>query len=126
MNHLLDEEREDFRVRLDVILHRPHDPWPPIDPMGWVKERQYNRRELTATRESFVVEREKSLAWLATLTTADWETVAPAPWGKIRAGDMLTAWIAHDMLHMRQLVELHWAWHVRHAHPFVTRYAGEW
>ena len=32
LNHLLDEEREDFRVRLDYTLHRPGEPWPPIDP----------------------------------------------------------------------------------------------
>ena len=28
--HLYDEEREDFRQRLDIMLHRPAEPWPPI------------------------------------------------------------------------------------------------
>ena len=31
VGHLYDEEREDFRYRLDVMLHRPHAKWPPND-----------------------------------------------------------------------------------------------
>ena len=27
--HLYDEEREDFRQRLDIMLYRPDDKWPP-------------------------------------------------------------------------------------------------
>ncbi|MGH7317890.1 MAG: DinB family protein, partial [Candidatus Rokuibacteriota bacterium] len=46
VGHLLDEEREDFRPRLDVILHRPHETWPPIDPAAWVTARGYNDRDL--------------------------------------------------------------------------------
>ena len=30
--HLLDEEKEDFGQRVDFTLHKPGDPWPPIDP----------------------------------------------------------------------------------------------
>src|SRR5512137_697530 len=54
--HLYDEERHDFRQRLDIILHRPHEPWPPIDPAGWVTARQYNNRELTEALDGFVAE----------------------------------------------------------------------
>jgi hypothetical protein len=32
VNHLYDEERLDFRVRLDRVLHHPGKPWSPIDP----------------------------------------------------------------------------------------------
>ena len=42
VNHLADEEVEDFRHRLDLTLHRPGEPWPPIDPEVWARERQYN------------------------------------------------------------------------------------
>lgn len=38
INHLYDEEREDFRERLDQILHRPDEPWSQIDPQSWVIE----------------------------------------------------------------------------------------
>ena len=54
INHLRDEEKEDFRVRLDIVLHRPDQPWPPIDPQGWVTERQYNQRELEQSLEDFL------------------------------------------------------------------------
>ena len=35
LNHLCDEEREDFRQRLDLLLHHPGEPWPPVDPETW-------------------------------------------------------------------------------------------
>ena len=57
VNHLYDEERLDFRVRLDIILHRPEEPWPRIDPQGWVTERRYNERELAPSLEAFLAER---------------------------------------------------------------------
>ncbi|MCO5186298.1 MAG: DinB family protein [Anaerolineae bacterium] len=127
VNHLLDEEREDFRVKVDILLHRPMDPWPPIDPEGWVTTRQYNERDFAESLAAFTAERERSLDWLQTLKSADWNAAGPAPWGgTIRAGDMLAAWVAHDLLHMRQLVELHYALTLEAAQPFGVRYAGQW
>lgn len=32
VNHLYDEEREDFRRRLELTLAAPERDWPPIDP----------------------------------------------------------------------------------------------
>jgi hypothetical protein len=32
INHLYDEEREDFRKRLALVLDNPDEPWPAIDP----------------------------------------------------------------------------------------------
>jgi hypothetical protein len=126
VNHLYDEEREDFRVRLDIILHDPERPWPPIDPPGWVKARKYNERELRVSLESFLAERRASLEWLDSLKAPNWEATVEAPWGPIRAGDMFAAWAAHDMLHTRQLVELHYARILELAAPYRTRYAGPW
>ena len=127
VNHLLDEEREDFRVRLDIILHRPDTPWPPIDPQGWVITRKYNRRNWHTSLAAFSAERAQSLDWLQSLNDPDWHTVAPTPWGgEIRAGDMLAAWLAHDLLHIRQLVELRWSHTLEAVEPYLTRYAGEW
>lgn len=125
INHLYDEERFDFRVRLDIILHRPDEPWPPIDPQGWVTSRQYNGRELQASLEGFLSEREASLQWLESLAP-NWESVYQARFGSIRAGDMFAAWVAHDLLHMRQLVELLWEYTLTLADPYSVRYAGDW
>lgn len=129
VNHLLDEEREDFKVRLDYTLHRPGEPWPPIDPGGWVTARGYNDRDLDASLAAFLRERDASLAWLGGLAgpdTPDWEIARDMPFGPIRAGDILAAWVAHDLLHTRQIVELHWAYSTTALEPYKPDYAGEW
>jgi hypothetical protein len=126
INHMYDEERKDFRVRLDIILHHPDQPWPPIDPGGWVTERKYNQRDLSQSVANFQQERETSLAWLKGLSEPNWGVAVAAPFGEVRAGDMFAAWVAHDLLHTRQLVELHWLYTLRAVQPFRVEYAGEW
>jgi hypothetical protein len=126
MCHLLDEERYDFRVRLEITLQRADEPWPPIDPVGWVTARNYNQQDLRVIQQGFLEERAASLVWLEGLAWAAWETAYEAPWGSIRAGDLLASWVAHDLLHMRQLVELHWSYNEEQVESYSTRYAGEW
>lgn len=124
--HLCDEEREDFRYRLDVMLRRPHETWPPNDPEGWVLARSYNQRSLAEMLDNFQAERNQSLAWLAGLPAPDWTAVYQAPWGPMKAGDMLASWVTHDNLALRQIVELRYAWIRRAVEPYDPAYAGEW
>jgi hypothetical protein len=125
--HLLDEEREDFRQRLDIILHRPGEAWPPIDTAGWVTSRKYLEQDYTEALNDFFVERIKSLAWLKTLENPKWDQEVMAPWDKpIKAGDMFAAWVAHDNLHIRQLVELRRARIEKITQPYGVYYAGDW
>jgi len=125
INHLLDEEREDFPVRLDHILHRPGESWPAIDPQGWVVERAYNRRDFAESLDKLLRERQKSLVWLQSQGKIDWQASRQAPWGQpIRAGDMFAAWAAHDLLHLRQLTELKLAYAGHLARPYQVEYAG--
>lgn len=126
INHLYDEEIEDFRAHLDLILHRAGEPWPGIDPGGWVIERRYNERDLAQSLRDFQLAREESLSWLSGLAAPDWQAVYEAPFGQITAGDMMAAWVAHDLLHLRQLVELQWAHTTRLIQPYRVRYAGVW
>lgn len=126
VNHLRDEEQEDFRVLLDLALHRPNAPRPEIAPQAWVTERRYNERDLGESWQGFVGAREAALIWLQGLSAPDWEATYQAPWGPIRAGDIFAAWVAHDLLHMRQLVELHWAYTLRRVEPYKPDYAGDW
>lgn len=127
VNHLYDEEREDFRVRLDIILHDPSRPWPPIDPPGWVLARRYNERDLEESLNKFLAARQASLRWLDALDGPDWGAVCEAPWGgTVHAGDMFAAWVTHDQLHMRQLVELHRLRTEQAAQPYDLGYAGDW
>jgi hypothetical protein len=124
--HLYDEEREDFREHLDFILHRRHEEWHPIAPTAWVKLRKYNQQNFKSMQRKFFKEREKSLAWLKTLKRADWNTIYKSKWGAMRAGDMFASWVAHDNLHIRQLVELRRTHIERITKPFKIKYAGEW
>jgi hypothetical protein len=126
VNHLYDEEREDFRVRLDMTLRVPDQPWPPIDPAGWVVERGYNARDLETSLRDYVTERRRSLEWLETLEAPDWDASHEARFGLMKAGDILASWVGHDWLHTRQLVELHRAFTLRLAEPYQLDYAGPW
>ena len=127
LGHLLDEERHDFRKRLDILLHRPEEAWEPIDPQGWVIAHNYNEQDFDKTLDAFHAERQKSLVWLKELQEPNFEQEAMAPWGKpIKAGDMFAAWVAHDNLHIRQLVELRRSRIERITQPYILEYAGEW
>ena len=127
INHLYDEEREDFRQRLDYILHRPGEPWPPTNPQGWVTERRYNERDLSTSLQNFLDERQKSLTWLASLGNPNLEQTETHPiMGKFYAGDMLASWVLHDVLHLRQLVELKYFLLQDVLQPYDASYAGEW
>ena len=126
MCHLYDEEREDFREHLDFILHRQHEEYHVIDPQRWVKERKYNERNFEEMREKFFAERKQSLEWLIEFSNMDLETTYMSEYGTVTAGEMFASWVAHDNLHIRQLVELR-----RHrieniTQPYDIRYAGEW
>jgi hypothetical protein len=124
--HLYDEEREDFRTHLEHIIQHPQEPWPAIDPQGWVTERAYNQRNFSEALAAFLEERDRSLAWLRGFSEQDWEVASEAPFLRITAGDMLVSWLAHDNLHIRQLVELQRVRLLRLAAPYDVRYAGEW
>jgi hypothetical protein len=76
-----------------------------MNPTRGVTDRS-RQRELGRALEMFVAKREKSLAWLKTLEAPNWDAAHEAPFGQIKAGDVLAAWAAHDLLHLRQLIEL--------------------
>jgi hypothetical protein len=126
VNHLYDEERDDFRTRLRLLLERPGERWPPIDPPRWASERGYNARDLGESLDNFRRERETSLVWLRGLSAPDWQARYEHPQGTISAGDLLASWLAHDFLHVRQMARLHWEYASHLAAPYATRYAGDW
>jgi hypothetical protein len=133
MCHLADEEVEDFGARLSFTLSRPAGSeagagtWPPIDPRGWPESRGYNRRDLALELERFLAARRGSLAWLASLDDPDWTHAYPHPSiGPITAGDLLTSWVAHDHIHIRQLNRLQREYLVGVLSPYSPRYAGRW
>ena len=124
--HLHDEERLDFRARLDAILTMPAESWEPIDPEGWVSSRRYNLQDFDDAKERFFTERSKSLDWLRGLENAEWGASHTSSLGPITAGDMFASWVAHDNLAIRQLVELRRARLERITRPHSIDYAGPW
>ncbi len=126
--HLLDEEREDFRVRLRSTLEDAARPWPALDLAGVAEKRRYNERDLTTTLDEFVRERRSSVAWLRSLPEAtDFRTAYQHPrFGPVYAGDLLASWAAHDALHLRQIAKRLHAMAADDAPGFAIAYAGEW
>ena len=124
--HLYDLEREDFREHLDFILHRQDEEYHVIDPQAWIMERRYNEQDLRAMQEKFFEERQNSLEWLKGLTNADWDITYTSQYGSVTAGEMFSCWVAHDNLHIRQLVELRRARIEKITRPYPLEYAGEW
>lgn len=124
--HLRDEEQADFPARLESILNSPNEAFAMIDPQGWVTERKYNQQDFEKSKESFFAQRARSLEWLKSLAGADWEITHTDQYGSVTAGEMFAAWVAHDNLHIRQLVELRRARIENITKPYPVEYAGEW
>lgn len=124
INHLHDEELNDFPMRLDLLLHQPEASWPPIDPESWVTEKKYNQRDFTESLKRFLDARHRSIQWFEKLDEPDWKNTYDHPKaGKISAGDLLAAWTAHDFFHLKQMADLQIAYVVRLAEPFSISYA---
>ncbi|HEU4716874.1 MAG TPA: DinB family protein [Bacteroidia bacterium] len=124
--HLRDEEKEDFRARLQSVLEDPSKAFSPIDPQGWVLSRRYGEQKFDEAAEAFFREREASLAWLASLKNPAWENTYLHPAiGPMSAKFILSNWLAHDYLHMRQIMKLKYDY-LGFCSEENLGYAGEW
>jgi len=125
--HLLDEELEDFRARLKHTLETPEQPLPPIDPEGWVTSRKYMEHDFDKAVIDFLSEREQSVAWLRSLHNPAWKNAHPHPkFGPLSAEMFLANWLAHDYLHIRQIIRLRYHYLEHAASEVKLRYAGKW
>jgi hypothetical protein len=126
VGHLIDEERDDFRLRVDLTLNHPGEKWPAIHPSAWVTERKYNERDLQQSLNAFLAERDQSLVFLKGLESPNWNASHLSDYGERKAGELLSSWVAHDHLHMRQLIELRWFRVQKITAPYAIEYAGDW
>ena len=125
LNHLCDEERADFRLRLDYTLNRPGETWPIWQPLKLVEERNYNQLAFDTSLTDFTDERKKSIQWLQELGEINWEADYIHPEiGRMTAGDLMAAWLAHDYLHLRQIANTKLEYLRQLAQPYSLRYAG--
>lgn len=126
VSHLYDEEREDFRTRLNMILESPGNPFPGIDPTGWVTDRNYMGNSYEKTLMNFLNERTHSILWLQSLSSPNWENVTIHPLlGPLSAKMMLANWLAHDYLHIRQISKLKFDYLSEMSEENLS-YAGNW
>jgi DinB superfamily len=124
--HLYDEEREDFRIRTKHILEQQEGLWPSIDPQNWPSQRNYMQYDYEETIHKFLLEREKSIAWLRSFQNPDWDRFYMHPKvGKVPARLLLKNWLAHDYLHFRQITRTRYEY-LKTLGSEPVDYAGEW
>jgi hypothetical protein len=124
--HLCDEEMEDFRPRVKSILENPDLPLNPINPVGWVVERNYIKQDYEKMLNNFFNERIKSLEWLSELNSQSWDNVHKHPkFGDISTKMIFTNWLAHDYLHIRQIIRLKYDY-LKSVTGENLSYAGDW
>ena len=127
--HLGDEEREDFRARLAHVLEKPHTSMPAINPSKWVVERNYMDQDYDEKVEEFLLERKKSVEWLESLTldSDKWSNVYEhEQLGSMSADLFLSNWLAHDLLHIRQITRLKYFYLKKVLSDESLDYAGRW
>ncbi len=129
VNHLADEDADDFRARLRSTLEDPARPWPPTDPEGWAVQREYQERELGESLARFERERAETIRWLRSLNNPDWKKAYMHPrHGPVYAGELMASWPAHDALHIRQIAKRLFELAAREgaSEGFGIGYAGAW
>jgi len=124
--HLYDEEIEDFRLRTRQVLEDPSKPLPPFDPLKWVEERNYRDQNFDETLDKFLLQRAKSIGWMHGLKNPKWENCYQHPkLGPVSAKLFLDNWLAHDLLHIRQIIRLKYFYLSSHTKEPLN-YAGDW
>ena len=127
MEHVYNEERIDFRKILKRMLNAPSKP------AGESLQEEYVPVEsCRKALEGFLMERDASIKWLKALKSPDWDVTSQWPFGPegvvmaFSAGDVLLSWVEHDILHLRQMIELLHAWNEKQASLYSVQYAGGW
>jgi hypothetical protein len=124
--HLLDEEDEDFKTRVTGVLKNPLKELPKINPEGWVLERDYISQDYEQKVTDFINERKKSIVWLNSLENVNWENAYIHPKrGTMSAKLFLANWLAHDYLHIRQIIRYQYHY-LKEQTGIDLQYAGNW
>lgn len=124
--HLYDEEREDFGARLKHVVATPLEDLPPSDPIGWFNTRNYASEDYQQSLNRFLEERQRTVAWLRTINSSDWKNAyIHKKYGPLSAEFFLVNWLAHDMLHIRQILRTRYLY-LAETTKTDLRYAGEW
>lgn len=124
--HLIDEEKEDFRTRVKFALENSTGQPPTIDPQSWVISRNYLQQDYSSKCNEFIMERQRSTNWLKSLENMDWNAFfTHSKFGKFTAHFMLSNWLAHDYLHIKQITKLRYDY-LKLISGENLDYAGNW
>lgn len=124
--HLLDEEILDFKARIKHALYYPEKELIPIDPEGWVTSHNYKNKDYNTTLNSFLEERTNSIIWLKQLKDVNWNNSLNHPeLGYLSAELFLRNWLAHDYLHIRQILRYKFEL-LKSSSDITLSYAGDW
>jgi DinB superfamily len=104
--HLYDEEQFDFRFRAQWILKQTDTQPPPFNPIDWVTDNKYMEQNYEDMVKRFLSERDASIVWFKELKNPNWDYGYIHPkLGKVTAKHYLDNWLAHDYLHVRQIIK---------------------
>ena len=124
--HLYDEEKEDFAARVKSVLKNPEKAFSPINPEGWVEERKYIEQDYDEMLFKFLKQRKISVEYLRSLKNAPWKNTYNHPsLGDMSAELFLANWLAHDHLHIRQIIKLKYDF-LKDVSDQDLSYAGNW
>ncbi|NAS29781.1 hypothetical protein GTQ40_02250 [Flavobacteriaceae bacterium R38] len=124
--HLYDEEKEDFKFRTKWVLENPGKVPPSTDPEAWVTERKYMEQNYVEMLKKFIAERIDSIMWLKSIENVNWHNAYEHPTlGKLSARSILVNWLAHDYIHMRQIIKLKYDY-IKELTGEEFQYAGSW
>jgi len=124
--HLIDEEKEDFRARVQhLVEHNESAPFP-IDPEGWVTARDYKSQDFDAKLSEWISERNISLNFLSMILPEHYDNgFEHSHFGRFTVGSLLDNWLAHDLLHIRQLTRIRYQY-LSSLSTHSMEYAGQW
>lgn len=124
--HLYDEEREDFRLRFKNVIETPDKRPPSFDPVSWVTDRKYAEQNYEDKLSNFMMERDKSIQYLKDLKQPNLEQgYEYGKFGHVNGYFFLANWIAHDLLHIKQIARLKYDYIAHLSKPPID-YAGTW
>ena len=124
--HLFDEEREDFGARVRHCLENPQKNLLPINPETWVSERDYINKNYKDCLNNFLSQRSQSVSYLKNQINANWDnSTTHHVLGQMSAKLFLTNWLAHDCLHIRQIIRYQY-FYLKEKTNTNLQYAGNW
>lgn len=124
--HLVDEEKDDFRKRVRLALYPDQYELEKFDPLNWVTENDYMNQNYQSKIGEWIEERKKSMQWLRSLKGVNWNSSFEHDHlGTVSAKMMLSNWLAHDYIHIRQITQLKRAY-LQQIGNENLKYAGRW